>query len=285
MFNYKHTNPNMGRILVCTCVETDNHPLFIRRQGGAGGTDQHGSVGGGDLRGGKSRKVKLHLHELLWESAKSKPKGELFNFRTGWHLLQPHLKNQRVQAALKRGMQAYIAARAAECVRLGINPKPWQISYDHKFGPWAYCFLEGDGSDNTDEALAREYAHRTFYWDDRATALTNEAIQNGQFHWEVKGEEPTDEEWERYDDFARQFYPQPGTYQWYQLQDRGSYWLAGWLEELGKLTFPTLKWRTIIDEQGGHAEGQDENWEVKLIFDILNFEPVDEFGRPVLPNN
>jgi hypothetical protein len=283
----------MDRTLVCACADRINHFTEMRRLGVAGIPLKGEPTSNGRPHDGRP-KMKLYLHKLIYNLSTSEAKAEYFNFRTSWHLIEPHLNNPRVQAALKRGMEDYFAARAAECIRLGINAQQWQITYDPRVGPWQYCLLDpreaesepfGGVLDNTEETVAHNYAHRAYFWEDRAAGLTNEAIATGALKWNVRGDEPTAKQWEEYDEFENQFYPREGTYQWYQLQDRGSYWLAGWLKELGELVFPELEWHGRATEQSGHAEGRGEGGQFKIIFDILHFEPVDEFGRPVQTNN
>jgi hypothetical protein len=106
----------------------------------------------------------------------------------------------------------------------------------------------------------------------RADEMVEAAIDRGEFdwHWPEEGE-PSEADWVRRDEFAEQFYPQPDTYQWYQLW-RACHWLAPWLKELGKLVFPELHWHILTGPRHSLACGADTGHNIRVLFDILNFE-------------
>jgi len=138
------------------------------------------------------------------------------------------------------------------CLQAGQDGKGWQIGYDATKGPWSY------GSSDR--------------WHNRANKLVDAAIERGESHWLcADDEEPTEAEWEPYSAFSNQFYPKPDTCQWFQLWG-ACHWLAPWLAELGKLVFPELRWQILRGPRHSLACGTDADQNIKVLFDILNFE-------------
>jgi hypothetical protein len=177
---------------------------------------------------------------------------EVFDFGEKWPLVRPFLRRPEIDSVLERGLNEYFQCRRLECLRLDLGGKGWEIKFDATRGPWSYCSSD--------------------FWHTRADDLTYAAIERGEFQWQcVDDEEPTEAEWERYFVFSKQFYPQPDTFQWFQLWG-ACHWLAPWLKELGKLVFPELHWRILSGPRHSLACGIDEARNIKVLFDILNFE-------------
>ena len=84
----------------------------------------------------------------------------------------------------------------------------------------------------------------------------------------------------RYAKFERQFYPEDGGYESYQLFDYlhcGCWWLAPWMKELGQLIYPHPTWEFKRGDQLGIAYGKGDDGRIEVVFDIMHFEqPANE---------
>lgn len=166
---------------------------------------------------------------------------EVFDFAKKWHLVKPFLHRPEIEMLLKVVMHDVALQRRREV-------------YDPARGPWRYSDCD--------------------YWSHRANELGNAAIERGEFRWQVDladDEQPSDAEWERYNKFEAQFFPQPDTFQWYQAWG-ASHRLAFWLEELGRLAFPELDWKILECPRHSVACGIDKDRKIKILFDILMFQ-------------
>ena len=176
---------------------------------------------------------------------------QVFDFKANWHLVVPHLKDANLNEMLERCVNRYLQDDYDFRVAQTGGPVVWLGRYEPANGPWFYT--------------------RSDYWLTYATELADAAVDRGDFAWNCKdGEEPTEEEFDRYSEFCNQFYPRCGTYQWYQLFG-ACHWLAPWLKALGKRVFPHLKWRVMQSEWHSFAYGVDPDGN-GIIFDILLFE-------------
>jgi hypothetical protein len=210
----------------------------------------------------------------------------VLNFKTEEDLIKPHLSNPKVETALLECMNEYIAARKAECILMGFDAEQWDYPYNPAVGPWEYAMEDYPIEGKMDETTKMwNSAHGCYYWIDRALDLTFAALDRGELVWEVRGGEPTDEEWEQFTELESQFYPQEGTYEWYQLRDGHGYWTAPWLKELGAVVFPELTWKAIRCDNCGLAYGSDETGRIKVILDLFHFElPVERLVQFIEEN-
>jgi hypothetical protein len=179
----------------------------------------------------------------------SAPPIEVFDFRKNWHVVKPFLQHPKVTRALERGMNGYLAMRRQECAERGVGEDRWKFKYNPASGPWAY-----DSSDR---------------WLMLTDDLFNAAVARGEFVWNLGDNEES--ELERSFEFRQQFYPQPDTLEWYQLFG-ACHWLAPFLKQLGKLAFPQWKWKGISGPLHSLAAGCDSAGNVRVVFDILNFD-------------
>lgn len=177
---------------------------------------------------------------------------EVFNFRKNWPLVRPHLA--AAELALERGINAYLAAEVRAIKKKGLDPAAVKTKYDPQRGPWSYA------SD---------------FWVEEVDNKMEAAIERGDFKWEPPDEDADDSTSERigreYEDYSQKFYPQPDTPEWYQLFG-ACHWLVGWQLVLGKRIFPQFNWKPFRSDFHSFAAGIDQQGNLRIIFDILNFE-------------
>jgi hypothetical protein len=177
---------------------------------------------------------------------------EVFDFRKNWCVVEPFLNHPNVRKALEQGMNDFCAMRMSKCAELGNDTDFLNLECGPALGPWSFGRLD--------------------LWDIRANVLFNRAILEGEFVYKTgeDGEISKAEE-KRAERFRQQFFPRPNTCEWYQLLG-GCHYLVRFLQELGKLAFPQFAWRVMQGPAHSLAYGCDETGNIKIIFDILNFE-------------
>jgi hypothetical protein len=177
---------------------------------------------------------------------------QVFDFRKHWDLVRPHLPE--AESTLGLEIQDFIKTRRRECAKSGLDPTHWSLTYDPDLPPFAYTASD--------------------YWLREAARKANVAIHRGEFTFcdpdkvdDATAKRNVDE----YGRFLDKFYPQPDTPEWYQLFG-ACHWLVGWLLILGKRIFPHLNWMPIYGDLHSFAAGIDHTGNMRIIFDILNFE-------------
>jgi hypothetical protein len=229
----------------------------------------------------------FNMEKILNRAVSQVPAPEVFNFEKKWHLIKPFLNEPKLVKLLDDQMNACNDSFRQRCVENGRLPDILEGPYDRKKGPWFYG--------------------QSDYWYIKAERMVDKAEKKGQvrpFDYpggtyrrnqeysaaEIAAADPEETaEYERYDKFAAQFYPQPDSPEWYQNRQGGE-WLAPWLLELGKLVFPKFTWHLSKEfdchfihwfDNGGDqlcdilthsvAYGM-HGGKVRMVFDILNYK-------------
>jgi hypothetical protein len=177
---------------------------------------------------------------------------QVFDFRKHWDLVRPHLP--AAEFALELGIQAYVGIRARECVESGLDPTHWLLRFDPDVAPFAYTSSD--------------------YWCMEAERKADAAIARGEFtlgDLDNVDEATAERNMDEYGRFLEKFYPQPDSPEWYQLFG-ACHWLVAWLVILGERIFPHLNWLPIEGDLHSFAAGVDHAGNMRIIFDILNFE-------------
>jgi hypothetical protein len=156
----------------------------------------------------------------------------VFDFKSNWDRVVPHLHHPEVEAAL---------------VREG---------FDLKAGPWVesstdYWICELDRRAN--EAI--EQGTAKFRWRDEEE-LTEAQCQA---------------QWDRWGRFTNRFAPKPDTLEWFQCL-AGCHRLAPFALELGKRMFPRGNWKLMTGAYHSVAYCTDPVGNIKILFDILLFD-------------
>jgi hypothetical protein len=172
---------------------------------------------------------------------------EVFDFDKKWDLVLPHLHDSIVERVLAESMSQCERPIAAVGT---IRPRRWRkydCSYDPARGPWAES--------------------RTDYWAVELDRRAEKATPG--FVWK-NDDDPTEEEWEEYQQFRAQFEPKPDTVDWYTSIGH-CHWLAPWLREIGQRVYPQYRCRIMAGDDHSLAYSTDRPGNIRLIFDILNF--------------
>jgi hypothetical protein len=177
---------------------------------------------------------------------------EVFDFDRNWSLVIPFLHEPEIEALLGKCVNAFITSRNIERLRRNPTSTSSFKPYDAKEGPWRYT--------------------PSFYWVNRREAQMEKAIDAGDFEILPDNATYEDEEeyYDAYDLLADEFYPQPETYEWYQLLD-GSRCLAPWLKALAARVFPQYEWNIVEGKQHSLVYGCDGQEKIRVLFDILKF--------------
>jgi len=177
---------------------------------------------------------------------------EVFDFRNKWALVLPHLAHPKVRKALVKGMRRFCETERARLLSEGYRPGQIRdIRYNPTKGPWFYT---------PDDR-----------WLHRARHGVELAMDRGEFSCTCSNPDslPPAEK-AKYDQFEARFLPRPDSYYWYQCFG-ACHWLAPWLKELGKCSFPQLSWKILHGERHSLAVGLAQS-RIRLIFDILTFD-------------
>lgn len=176
---------------------------------------------------------------------------EVFDFEKKWELAKPFLHDPEIEEALEHVMNCYLANQLQAAVTTGIDGERWRTKYDPSKGPWNYTDCD--------------------CWHRHAWEQANAVIASGEFQWQCGNDKVLAESFQaRLDGLIKRFYPQPDTFQWYQLIS-GCYWLAPWLGLLGARMFPNLEWSVVKGPHHSFAVGVNKKSEAKIIFDIVGF--------------
>jgi len=190
----------------------------------------------------------------------------MFNFKTYWNLVEPHLNDPEVLELLNSGMRTYCSD----------NPLAVRISWDrdgHK-GPWFFSIgdywkieTELEFSESTEfadfiakyESLAASLGyHYGELFDNQDDPKLNQLKQ--------------DHDKELLETYNRTC-PQPNTYEWYQCLGAERY-LAPWQKALAEKIFPDYEWEIYEADwpcNGGYPIIGRRSDCCTLIFDIFNF--------------
>lgn len=196
----------------------------------------------------------------------------MFDFKENWNLVEPYLYEPEIVKLLDKGMAEYVGR-----TQTGHLP-PWDLR--NGIGPW-------------------EYSSTTATWNNRAMDMANNDPKWKEFverfekkvefagydceEWNYVTKDPfliklNSIYWDEFNRVMLQFFPQPGTYEWYQCLGAERY-LAPWQKALAERIFPDYVWEimdincsqdlplaadaTIV---GTARDGS------RMIFDLLKFE-------------
>jgi hypothetical protein len=196
-----------------------------------------------------------------------------FNFKTDWNLLEPHLNNPEVLAALDESMSEFAKYHAYK------DMPPWDRK--NGIGPWAYTTSDHWGSRADDRLNASiEYQALNDHYD--ALLKRSGYSLEDMFYEDVEQwlQNLADDYHKELNKIQSQFYPKEDTYQWYQCFHSGHY-LVRWQKVLAAKALPEYDWRIYSNHYEGEygfggfstVVGTNTGGDI-VVFDILHFDSV-----------
>jgi len=173
---------------------------------------------------------------------------EVFDFDKNWHLVVPHLHDDKVERVLAESLQRYDQMYPNSIDfwhrREGLRRRDRKL-FSGPIGPWRYSpnYWTLKASRRVARAGCGPHLNRNQRSEKRAKALRQAEVA---------------------------FYPRPDTVEWYQAFGL-CHWLAPWLRELGERIYPQYLCCILSGECHSLAYSVDHGNKIRVIFDILNF--------------
>jgi hypothetical protein len=205
-----------------------------------------------------------------------KMKIELFDFNKDWNLVKPHLNDPEVLDALDESMISFSMDYKEPHVPV------WDRS--NNIGPWDYTtslywdFQACDEFDESPEAqdLYEKYS-RLFIkagYDPEDVLYQDEDPEMTE-----KCKKLLDAYYQEEVELKEQFYPKPGTFQWYQCFHSGHYYVH-FERALAEKVLPEYQWEIFADYGESNGTGYagfsgvvgiNDDGDI-MVFDLLHFE-------------